>query len=175
MKRYFIYKSNESYDLILVRTVIELVRNKPHYINQCSASVGPFNEALRRTCNNNQFSELYEIVALTNVLQCEIQSVYPYINYRPEMKIMNAIYKPIETSVARNKKIIIFWTNSKDEQLTRARPNSGGVWSPNHFVPLIHAKQSNRITTTDGIIFTAQVENAKFHEKKKRYSNYTIT
>ena len=120
--------------MTLVRTVIELVKHKIHYINKCSKHVGPFNKALQRTCHNNRFSELYEIVALASVLHCEIQSVYPYIDYRAEMEIMNAVYKPVDTSVPSNGKVIIFWSRTEDEVSTRAR---GGVWNPNHFVPLL--------------------------------------
>ncbi|CAF3812515.1 unnamed protein product, partial [Adineta steineri] len=120
-----------------VRTIIELVKNRTYYDNQFSHLVGPFNEAIRRTCNNNNFSELYEVVALGNALRCEVQSVYPYIDYRGEMDKMNAVYKPLDISAPNNGRLIIFWTNSEDEVTTKNRPGSGGVWSPNHFVPLI--------------------------------------
>jgi len=143
--------------MILVRTVIELVKNKNYYVDQCSRFVGPFDKALQRTCNNNRFCELYEIVALANVLRCEIQSVYPYIDYRAEMKIMNAIYKPTVTSVSNISRIIIFWTNTKDELVVRARPGCGGVWSPNHFVPLIPANRLNRTKSIEEVISTPEV------------------
>ncbi|CAF1554051.1 unnamed protein product, partial [Adineta steineri] len=133
-----------------VRTIIELVKNRTYYDNQFSHLVGPFNEAIRRTCNNYSFSELYEVVALGNALRCEVQSVYPYIDYRVEMKIMNAVYTPLDTSVSNNGRLIIFWTNSEDEVTTKCRPGSGGVWSPNHFVPLIRpceTPESPRKTT----------------------------
>ncbi|CAF1548564.1 unnamed protein product [Adineta steineri] len=133
-----------------VRTIIELVKNRTYYDNQFSHLVGPFNEAIRRTCNNYSFSELYEVVALDNALRCEVQSVYPYIDYRVEMKIMNAVYTPLDTSVSNNGRLIIFWTNSEDEVTTKCRPGSGGVWSPNHFVPLIRpceTPESPRKTT----------------------------
>ena len=116
--------NDKCFYLILVRTVIELVKNKIHSVNQCSHHVGLFNEALRRTCNNNRFSELYEIAALASVLQCEIQSVYPYIDYRAEMKILNAVYRPVEASVPSDGKLIIFWSSTEDEISTRARPGN---------------------------------------------------
>ncbi|CAF1459092.1 unnamed protein product [Adineta steineri] len=133
-----------------VRTIIELVKNRTYYDNQFSNVVGPFNEAIRRTCNNYSFSELYEVVALGNALRCEVQSVYPYIDYRVEMNIMNAVYKPLDISALNNGRLIIFWTNSEDEVTTKRRSGSGGVWSPNHFVPLIRpceTPESPRRTT----------------------------
>jgi hypothetical protein len=144
--------------LILVRTVIELVKNRTYYDNLYSNLVGPFNEAIRRTCNNNRYSELYEVVALTNVLQCEVQSVYPYIDYRAEMTSMNAVYKPIDISVPNNGRLIIFWTSSKDELSTKARPGSGGVWSPNHCVPLIQKCRSHRTASNERARVTLEVE-----------------
>lgn len=133
--------------MILVRTVMELVKNKNYYVQQCSRLVGSFDVALQRVCNNNRFCELYEIVALTNVLQCEIQSVYPYIDYRAEMKMMNTIYKPTATTtitVSKMRRVIILWTNTDDELVVRARPDCKGSWSPNHFVPLLSANRSMR-------------------------------
>lgn len=137
--------------LISVRTLFELVKNKIYYVNRCSQFVGPFDEALRRICNNYSFCELYEIVALTNVLHCEVQSVYPYIDYRAEMKIMNTIFKPTEALVSSERRVTIFWTNTKDEHSTKARPSSQGIWSPNHFVPLVKRNQLYRTTSIEHI------------------------
>lgn len=88
------------------------------------------------------FCELYELVALASVLQCDVQSVYPYIDYRAEMKIMNAVYKPVEVTVPSSGKIIIFWSSTEDEVSTRTRPGNSGVWNPNHFVPLVKQHKS---------------------------------
>ncbi|CAF1202328.1 unnamed protein product [Adineta ricciae] len=138
-----------------VRTIVELVKNKTHYNDQCSKHVGPFNEALRRICNNNMFCELYELVALSNVLQCEVQSAYPYIDYRAEMKIMNAVYTPLRVPVPSNNKIVLFWSSTEDEISTRARPGNSGVWNPNHFVPLLQRhKSAPRKTSNESIITT---------------------
>lgn len=142
--------------IISVRTVVELVQNKGYYVDQFTRLVGPFDKALQRVCNNNTFCELYEIVALTNVLRCEIQSVYPYIDYRAELKVMNTIYKPMLQSLSI-KRVLIFWTNTKDERLVRSRPGFSGTWSPNHFVPLISANSLNRINTIDEVIVTPEV------------------
>jgi hypothetical protein len=63
------------------------------------------------------------------------------------MKIMNAVYKPLELSVPPNGRIIIFWSSTKNEVLTRARPDNRGNWNPNHFVPLVH--QHNSVGTSN--------------------------
>ncbi|CAF3794588.1 unnamed protein product [Rotaria socialis] len=148
--------SNLSAVELRVRTVIELVKNKIYYANQCSNHVGPFEEALRRTCNNNTFSELYEIVALANVLQCEVQSVYPYIDYRAEMKIMNQMYKSAETLVPNSRRVIIFWSSTEDEISTRTRPGNHGIWNPNHFVPLLEQYRSYRTEDNERVSTTPE-------------------
>ena len=134
------------------------MRNKTHYINQYSNHIGPLSEALRRICNNNMFCELYELVALANILQCDIQSVYPYIDYRAEMRIMNAVYKPTDTSVPSNGRIVIFWSSTEDEISTRARPGNCGTWNPNHFVPLVHQSSSVRMRSKERVSSTSEVK-----------------
>ncbi|CAF1682371.1 unnamed protein product, partial [Adineta ricciae] len=128
---------------------MELLKNRIYYDAQFSTLIGPFNEALRRACNNYSFCELYELVALANVLHCEIQCVYPYIDYRAEMKCMNAVYKPLDTSVTKNGRLVIFWTSTYDELTTRERPSNGGVWNPNHFVPLVQSCRSDRSASNE--------------------------
>ncbi len=144
--------------LISVRTVIELVNNKMHYIAQYNNLIGPFDEALRRTCNNNSFSRVYELATLASVLRCEVRSVYPYIDYRAEMKTMNAVYKPVDMSIPNNERLIIFWTSIDDESSTKTRPGSGGVWSPNHIVPLIKQCQSHRATSDERAYIIPEVD-----------------
>lgn len=127
------------------------MKNRPYYANKYANLIGPFDTAVRRACNNGEFSELYELAALASVLHCEIHSVYPYIDYRAEMKIMNASYKPVQTSVPIRGRVIMFWTSTTDEASTRARPNSGGIWSPNHFVPLLHPNTRFQETANEQI------------------------
>lgn len=145
--------------MLLVRTIVELIKNKDYYVNQCSRVIGPFDEAVKRASNNSCFCELYEVVALANVLQTSVQSVYPYIDYRAEMKIMNAMYKPTLTSISNTKKIVIFWTNTNYEYDVRNRPGCRGVWSPNHFVPLLPENRLNARNVTLGLILSPEVHN----------------
>ena len=126
--------------------MVELVKNSVYYAAKYSTVIGPLENRIRRACNNDQFSELYEIAALASVMQCEIHSVYPYIDYRAEMKIRNSAYKPVLASVPVRGRLFIFWTNTMDESSVKARPHSGGVWSPNHFVPLVQPRKGFRIS-----------------------------
>ena len=147
-QRYLNAEFTETDYIILVRTVLELVKNKKHYAAQYTHLIGPFDEALRRACKNNSFSELYELAALASAFQCEVQSVYPYIDYRAEMKIMNAVYKPVGVSVPNHGRLVIFWTSCRDEISTRAHLSSG-VWSPNHMVPLVRQRRNYQTASNE--------------------------
>ncbi|CAF1213513.1 unnamed protein product [Adineta steineri] len=151
-----------------VRTILELVKNKAHYITQFTNSIGSLDEALRKTCQNNSYCELYELAALANVLRCEIQSVYPYIDYRAEMKIMNTVYKPVDTYASNKGRLIIFWTSTEDELSTRNRLGSGGVWSPNHFVPLLKPSERHRTASNERSRAIPQVMSTEAEKGMKR-------
>ncbi|CAF1021874.1 unnamed protein product, partial [Rotaria magnacalcarata] len=117
-----------------VRTLMELVKNETFYQNRFAHIAGPVDEAIKSMARIFSFSELYEIVALGNVLKCNIRSIYPVIDYRPDLNIMNNTFEHAQYSIA-SKTICIFWTHTKSE--IDARQSNAGNWSPNHFVPLL--------------------------------------
>ena len=80
------------------------------------------------------FSELYEIAALSNVLKCNIRSIYPIIDYRSDLNIMNNTFEHAQHSIM-SATICIFWTHTQRE--IDARRSNAGNWSPNHVVPLL--------------------------------------
>ncbi|CAF1159937.1 unnamed protein product, partial [Rotaria magnacalcarata] len=116
------------------RSLIELVKNENFYHNRFAHIVGPVNEAIKNIARNFSFSELYEIAALSNVLKCNIQSVYPTIDYRSDLNIMNNTFEHAQYSIV-SKAICLFWTHTESE--IEARRSNAGNWSPNHFVPLL--------------------------------------
>ncbi|CAF4629847.1 unnamed protein product, partial [Rotaria socialis] len=97
-----------------VRSLIELAKNENFYHNRFAHIVGPVNEAIKNIARNFSFSELYEIAALSNVLNCNIQSVYPKIDYRSDLNIMNNIFEHAQCSIA-SKTICLFWTHTESE------------------------------------------------------------
>ncbi|CAF3600903.1 unnamed protein product [Rotaria socialis] len=97
-----------------VRCLIELVKNENFYHNRFAHIVGPVNEAIKNIARNFSFSELYEIAALSNVLNCNIQSVYPTIDYRSDLNIMNNTFEHAQCSIA-SKTICLFWTHTESE------------------------------------------------------------
>ena len=104
------------------------------YTSRFSHLVGPLDGVIKNIAHNFSFSELYEIAALTNVLKCNIRSIYPIIDYRPDLSIMNSTLEHAQSNMA-SKTICIFWTHTESE--INARTASGGYWIPNHFVLLL--------------------------------------
>ena len=130
---------------LLVRTLLELVKNDTFYHNRFLYVVGPFINAIKSVVHNSSYSELYEIAALCNVLKCNIRSVYPKIQYRSEMDIMNSIFQCDQHS-SRSSTIFIFWSNTQSE--IYARSCNSGNWSPNHFVPLLALSHDTTLEST---------------------------
>ena len=130
---------------VSVRTVMELVKNENFYAREYSQFVEPVQNALQAACINDNYSKLYEIVALSTLLQCNIRSVYPNIDFRDDMMIAIRIFTPVP-SINANCQITILWSHAKKENNARAENN--GAWSPNHFFPLLsrveHSQESDR-------------------------------
>ncbi|CAF4981269.1 unnamed protein product [Rotaria sp. Silwood1] len=123
-----------------VRTIIELVLNESYYQTMYSQHVGPIDIAIKAICKNYTFSELYEIAALCNVLQCNIRSVYPKIDFQQYMATWDNVFTPVSPIIA-NCNIVIMWSHALNEK--DAREANNGTWSPNHFVPLISSAIHN--------------------------------
>ncbi|CAF4778660.1 unnamed protein product [Rotaria sp. Silwood1] len=117
-----------------VRTVIELLANGAYYTRMYSQFIGPLDIAIKAVCKNYTYSELYEIVALCNLLRCNIRSIYPRIDFREDMEILNNIFRPTSPIIA-NCSITIFWSHVLNEIDVREQNNM--TWNPNHFVPLM--------------------------------------
>ena len=118
----------------LVRTIIELVTNENYYRTTYSQFVGNIDEAIKAICKDHTYSELFEIVALCNVLRCNIRSVYPRIDLHYSLAILDSVFTPIASNSATCT-ISILWSSCTNEQVNRLAHN--GTWSPNHFVPLL--------------------------------------
>jgi hypothetical protein len=126
----------------LVRTLLELVQNEIFYHNRFAHIVGPINEAIKNIARNYSYSELYEIAGLSNILKCNIRSIYPRIDYRQDLNIMNSTFEYARSNLTTNI-ISIFWTHTKSE--TYVRNNNSGNWTPNHFVPLVLSSSQSKV------------------------------
>ena len=104
---------------------------------------GPFDTAIQAICRNYTYSELYEIAALCSLLKCNIQSVYPNIDIREDLTILNSVITP-DASIVANCTIAILWSHACNEM--EARADNKNKWSPNHFVPLMLPSTQNEIS-----------------------------
>ncbi|CAF3859271.1 unnamed protein product [Adineta steineri] len=127
-------------DELRVRTIIELTVNENYYQTMYAQHVGPIDIAIQSICKDHTFSELYEIAALCNVLQCNIRSVYPKIDFQHFMASWDSIFTPLPSVIA-NYSIAVLWSHGLNENDVRAMSN--GTWSPNHFVPLLSPNNQN--------------------------------
>ena len=141
----------------LVRTIIELTMRENYYNSMYSQYVGPVHIAIRSVCKNYTFSELYEIAALCNILQCNIRSVYPKIDFQSHMALWDSVFTPVLPTIA-NCTIMILWSSGVAENDVRTLNN--GTWSPNHFVPLLlpdmndQSDHNGRPTLKKGVSYT---------------------
>ncbi|CAF1591399.1 unnamed protein product, partial [Adineta steineri] len=120
--------------------------------------------AIKAICKNHTYSGLYEVCALCSVLKCNIRSVYPEIDFRAGMAVMNSIYTPIPPIVA-NYEVAILWSNVWKEMHVRAVNNN--LWSPNHFVPLLAPNQQYDFDQRNQLLLS----NVKTPEKKTFKNN----
>jgi len=88
------------------------------------------------------YSELYEMGALSNLLKCNIRSVFPNIDTREDMAIFNSVISPAPAVIA-NCMVTILWSHTMQE--IDARIVNNGSWSPNHFVPLMFVADQDNI------------------------------
>jgi hypothetical protein len=133
-----------------------------------SQFVGPIDIAIKAICKNFTFSELYEIGALCGVLGCNIQSIYPKIDYGEDIAILNNTFTPVLPIIA-NCYITILWSHVLNE--TDARTTNNGPWSPNHFVPLLSSAVDHESDNSNNSASIIVVSYLYVKVSSKKFSN----
>jgi hypothetical protein len=90
------------------------------------------------------YSEIHEVAALCNVLQCNIRSVYPRIDFEYYKAIWDSVFTPIPPIIG-NCNIVVLWSCTLHEKDAREAYN--GLWRPNHFVPLLSPPIPNAVNS----------------------------
>lgn len=75
----YITDSDVTVEELRVRVIVSMVKNWDYFENLFLNVVGPLIEHIKNAVTMGNYSELYELVALSNVLDVNIQSVYPKI------------------------------------------------------------------------------------------------
>ena len=86
---------------------MELMANENYYQTTYSQCVGPIDIAIKSICKRHTFSELYEIAALCNALQCNIRSVYPKLNFQRCMILWNNVFTPVSPVITNYRMAIL--------------------------------------------------------------------
>lgn len=103
---------------------------------------GPLYYHLKNMSKNGEFAEMYEVIALANVLNCNIRSVFPSLDYRREFEPMNETYHSRHPTT---RLIYLMWTHTMPEKEARDCGGPRRVWNPNHFVPLLQVTDEENV------------------------------
>lgn len=121
-----------------------MVANKDEYLKKHKQTrinlVSPdYTEAMYACAVNGRFSSAWTIIAASTVLKTRIVSIYPPVNglLDKTISILHTTFAPTKDASAAAR-IVIMWSSV-------SRPSSRGMWTPNHFVPLLAIKNSATI------------------------------
>ncbi|CAF1667127.1 unnamed protein product, partial [Adineta ricciae] len=147
-----------------VRTVIELITNENYYDALCAQYAGNTDIIIQAACQKGMYSEIHEVAALCNVLQCNIRSVYPRIDFEYYKAIWDSVFAPIPPVIG-NCTIVILWSSTLYKK--DVRETYGGTWRPSHFVPLLSPPILNEVNSqSTSLVVTLE---------KRTVKNNTIT
>ena len=136
---------NESLSLELrYKTCLEMVLNEgtvsSHKSRASLLLLSPdYNVAARNCARIGQFSSVWTMIALCNVIKVPIKSLYPCLNGSKDLPFMklNQTFQPTGIKSGDNKEPIrVMWTHTQ-------MPRKGKTWTPNHFVPVVNSSQVN--------------------------------
>ncbi|UJR24373.1 hypothetical protein I4U23_005750 [Adineta vaga] len=145
-----------------VRTVIKLITNENHYDSMYTRYAENTDIIIQAACKKEMYSEIHEVAALCNVLQCNIRSVYPRIDFEYYKAIWDSVFTPIPPVIG-NCTIVVLWSCTLDEK--DARKTYNGFWRPNHFVPLLSPPILNEVNS-ESISLVVKRSQANRAEKK---------
>lgn len=131
------FKGNEgmAHELRL-RAAVEMLVNKDRYLEMPKVSeynlLSPSYESSVADCAiDGGYSSVWTIAALATVIGHNIRVVYPPMNGPGDLafRCLHGIIEPLQQLTRPQEEIIIMWTNLGHYK--------GGLWTPNHFVPVI--------------------------------------
>lgn len=138
-------------DELRARTIVELCCNKNYYetikteMNLELVDDESVEKHVLRIANNQEYTGMLTIAALSTALGQTIESVYPNINENdPYCEVLNNVFTPRDKSISTSETSLRIMWSGPERKTDR-------IWTPNHFVPLlpIHQLNSSITITTD--------------------------
>lgn len=87
-------------------------------------------------CQSGSYMGIWQVAAISNVLQTKVFSVYPKYGGQTVRKDLHRTFQPFDEK-SRNDPVYILWTNTRGINIPERE------WRPNHFVPLLHTYDQN--------------------------------
>ena len=121
-----------------VRTAIDMIRNRKKYeaykdfelVSLCSPL---YEQSVKDCCCVDGYSSMWTMIALANVINIPIKSIYPPVNglLDSTLQILNRTLIPNGSTSTTSEVLTIMWTS------IICPKEDGRIWIPNHFVPVI--------------------------------------
>ena len=129
------------------RTAIELAVNRQHYDGDDFTNVSEgYDNELRAASSLSQYGDILALIALANVIEINVLSVYPPVNGLTD-RAFQYLNTTVHPRCGSSKSISITWTY--------CGATKQPIWTPNHFVALL------RIAADDSATFV--VDSSPLH------------
>ena len=117
-----------------LRTAVEMITNTEVYTSRQDYDkiydYSPsFDEAMLACCDDGEFSSIWNLMALANVIGSPIQSLYPRMNSEKDEAHLWLSVLACDENTKDRTRFNILWTH--------VGPKRKGAWTANHFVPVL--------------------------------------
>ena len=152
-----------------IKTCIEMIQNQNLYENHPKMNsfmlCSPVYERACLDCASYRgWSSIWTLLALSNVIGKNINSIYPPMNGTAD-RVHNTLHFVIEPEVHSDYTLYIMWAKQSI--------HTKGIWTPNHFVPVMTGKITNcslkkkEADRSDSRLKKQEADQDNIHLKKK--------
>ena len=155
------------------RCCVEMIVNKKkllrHRLYHNMELISPdYDEDCLKCATPGSFSSVFRLVALSNLLNIPVESIYPTVNGCKSLyfRTLNNVFKPPFSDPEKGK-ITIMWTSTflPEKNTFAIRQTRKKEWCPNHFVPLVDEKRFCRVNNPSPVVaetLTSVVPESKY-------------
>ena len=117
-----------------LRTAVEMITNAEVYTSRQDYDkiydYSPsFDKAMLACCDDREFSSIWNLMALANVIDSPVQSLYPRMNSEKDEAHLWLSVLACDENTKDRTRFNILWTH--------VGPKRKGAWTANHFVPVL--------------------------------------